>query len=176
MPECGVRVRNLIGANSSFRREAFEIAGMFRHGMGRSAGKRPLGCEETEFCIKVSQRSPGSVLLFDSRAVVRHLVPADRCRFSYFRARCYAEGLSKAMVTASVGVGDGLAAERRYTTRTLPGGIARALGDVRRGDWSGFGRAAAIIAGFAATATGYAAGAAGAAGRPALPAGTGRGA
>jgi len=161
MPERGAVVRNLIGANSSFRREAFEIGGRFRHGMGRSAGKRPLGCEETEFCIKVSQRSPGSVLLFDNRAVVRHLVPAERCRFSYFRARCYAEGLSKAMMTASVGVGDGLAAERRYATRTLPGGIARALGDVRHGDWSGFGRAAAIIVGFAATAAGYTAGAAG---------------
>jgi glucosyl-dolichyl phosphate glucuronosyltransferase len=160
MPECGARARNLIGANSSFRREAFEIAGMFRSSMGRCAGKRPLGCEETEFCIRLTQRSPGSVLLFDNRAFVTHRVPADRCRFSYFRARCYAEGLSKAMVTASVGVSDGLAAERRYTTRTLPGGIARALGDVLRGDWAGFGRAAAIIAGFAATATGYAAGAA----------------
>jgi len=158
MPEARLPVRNLIGANSSFRREAFGLAGGFRNGTGRSAAGQPPGCAETEFCIRLSQRSPGSLLLFDNRAVVRALVPADRCRFSYFRARCYAEGLSKAMVTASVGVSAGLAAERRYTTRTLPGGIARAVGDLLRGDWSGFGRGGAIIVGFAAAAAGYAEG------------------
>lgn len=158
MPEPGLPVRNLLGANASFRRQAFDLAGGFRNGIGRSAGKRPLGCEETEFCIRLSQRSPGSVLLFDNRAVVRHLVPVDRCRFSYFRARCYAEGLSKAMVTARVGVSDGLAAERRYSTRTLPAGVAGAVGDLLHGDWSGLGRAGAIIAGLAATGAGYAVG------------------
>lgn len=173
MPESHLPVRNLLGANASFRREAFELAGRFRNGIGRSAGKRPLGCEETEFCIRLSQRSPRSVLIFDNRAVVRHLVPADRCRFSYYRARCYAEGLSKALVTASVGVHDGLAAERRYTTSTLPSGIAQAVGDVRRGDWSGLGRAGAIVAGFAAAAAGYVVGAVS---RRALPPGTRHGA
>ena len=173
MPESGRRVRNLIGANSSFRREAFELAGGFRHDIGRSAGKRPFGGEETEFCIRLSQRSPETVLLFDNRAVVRYLVRAERSTFSYFRARCYAEGLSKAMVTAGVGVGDGLASERRYTTRTLPAGIARAVTDLLRGDRSGLGRAGAITAGFAAAAAGYAVGTAS---RHALPAGNRRGA
>ena len=37
------------------------------------------------------------------RAVIRHRVPAQRSTFRYFRRRCYAEGLSKAMVTRSVG-------------------------------------------------------------------------
>lgn len=158
MPQSRGPVRNLLGANASFRRDAFEIAGGFRNGIGRSAARRPLGCEETEFCIRVSQRSPGSVFLFDDRAVVWHQVPAGRCRFSYFRARCYAEGLSKALVTASVGAGDGLAAERQYATRTLPGALARAAADLLRGDLSGSGRAAAIVTGFAATAAGYIAG------------------
>jgi glucosyl-dolichyl phosphate glucuronosyltransferase len=173
MPESSRQVRNLIGANSSFRREAFGLAGGFRNGIGRSAGKRPLGCEETEFCIRISQLSPGSVFLFDDRAVVRHLVPANRCRFSYFHARCYAEGLSKAMVTARVGISDGLATERRYTTRTLPVAIARAMSDLLHGDWSGFGRASAIIVGFSAAAAGYAVGTAS---RHALLAGSRRGA
>ena len=132
MPEPGTPVRNLLGGNSSFRREAFELAGGFQNGIGRSAGKRPLGCEETEFCIRLSQRSPGSVLLFDERAMIWHLVPPDRSRFSYFQPRCYAEGLSKALVTASVGTRDGLSAERRYTTRTLPLGVARGLADAVR--------------------------------------------
>jgi glucosyl-dolichyl phosphate glucuronosyltransferase len=158
MPETRAPVRNLLGGNASFRREAFELAGGFQNGIGRSAGKRPLGCEETEFCIRVSQSSPESVFLFDNRAMISHLVPAERCRFAYFRARCYAEGLSKALVTASVGTGDGLASERRYTTRTLPAGVVRGVSDAARGDSSGLGRAGAIIAGLAATAAGYAVG------------------
>ena len=158
MPETRAPVRNLLGGNASFRREAFEIAGGFRTGIGRSAGKRPLGCEETEFCIRVSQHSPGAVFLFDDRSRIWHLVPAERCRFSYFRSRCYAEGLSKAQVTASVGAADGLSAERRYTTRVLPLGVARGTADALRGDLSGLGRAGAIAAGVSATVAGYAAG------------------
>ena len=90
--------------------------------------------------------------------MIWHLVPADRSRFSYFRARCYAEGLSKALVTASVGAGDGLSSERRYTTRTLPSGVAAGLADAFRGDVSGLTRAGAITAGLTATVAGYAAG------------------
>jgi glucosyl-dolichyl phosphate glucuronosyltransferase len=158
MPESRAPVRNLLGGNASFRREAFELAGGFQNGIGRSAGKRPLGCEETEFCIRLSQRSPGSVLLFDHRAMIWHLVPPERCRFSYFRSRCYAEGLSKALVTASVGASDGLSAERHYTTRTLPGGVVRGIADLRHADLAGLGRSAAIVTGLAATAAGYSAG------------------
>jgi len=158
MPEVRAPVRNLLGGNASFRREAFEIAGGFQNGIGRSAGKRPLGCEETEFCIRVSQRSPESVFLFDNRSVIWHLVTPERCRFSYFRSRCYAEGLSKALVTASVGAADGLATERRYTTRVLPLGVAHGVADAVHGDLPGLGRAGAIVAGVTTTAAGYAAG------------------
>lgn len=53
------QVRNLLGGNASFRREVFSIAGGFPSHMGRtSADRRPLGCEETEFCIRVAQRRP----------------------------------------------------------------------------------------------------------------------
>ena len=155
MPESRAPVRNLLGGNASFRRAAFDLAGAFQNGIGRSAGKRPLGCEETEFCIRLGLRSPGSVLLFDNRAVIKHSVPADRCRFSYFWSRCYAEGLSKAQVTASVGVRHGLSAERRYMVRTLPSGMAQGVADALRGDLPGLGRAGAIAAGLAATMAGY---------------------
>lgn len=158
MPESRAPVRNLLGGNASFRREAFEIAGGFQNGIGRSAGKRPLGCEETEFCIRISQRSPGSVFLFDNRSKIWHLVPPERCRFSYFRARCYAEGLSKALVTASVGVADGLSSERRYTTKVLPLGVMGGMADAVHGDLPGLGRAAAIVTGVTATVAGYSAG------------------
>jgi glucosyl-dolichyl phosphate glucuronosyltransferase len=156
MPPSGAQVRNLLGGNMSFRREVFDIVEGFQAGIGRSADKRPLGCEETEFCIKLTQRSPGTVLIMDHRAVVWHFVSDKRCRFSYFLSRCYAEGISKAQVTANVGSGDGLANERSYVTRTLPLGVLRGTADVFRGHPSGFGRAGAIIAGLGMTAIGYA--------------------
>ncbi len=152
-------VRNLLGGNASFRREAFAIAGGFPVGIGRSAAiKRPLGCEETEFCIRLNQRSPGTVLLYHDGAVIRHRVPATRARFDYFRSRCYAEGLSKAMVTRLVGAGDGLSTERSYTTRTLRRGVRTGITDAARGDRAGLGRAGAIVAGLAWASAGYAMG------------------
>jgi glucosyl-dolichyl phosphate glucuronosyltransferase len=158
MPTHRAPVRNLLGGNASFRREVFDAIGGFKSGIGRAQGKRPLGCEETEFCIRLNQQMPGAVLLFDDRATIWHRVSAERTRFAYYRARCYAEGLSKAMVTRSVGAGDGLSSERRYITRTLPRGVARGLADALRGDRAGLGRAGAIIAGLGATMAGYAVG------------------
>jgi glucosyl-dolichyl phosphate glucuronosyltransferase len=156
MPDSGLPVRNLIGVNMSFRREAFELVDEgFRTGVGRIAGKRPLGCEETEFCIKLGQRAPGSILVTEQRAIASHWVPDNRCRFSYFMSRCFAEGISKAQVAAEVGQGDGLSSERRYVTRTLPLGVAKGVADLLRGDFGGPGRSAAIVMGLSATAAGY---------------------
>jgi glycosyltransferase involved in cell wall biosynthesis len=155
MPTSRAPVRNLHGGNASFRREVFGEVGGFRSGIGRSASKRPLGCEETEFCIRLSQRRPGSVMIVDDRAMIWHLVPAARCRFAYFRARCYAEGISKAVVASMVGAGDGLSDERRYTTRTLPQGVMRGLLDFGRGHPAGRGRAGAMVVGLAAATAGY---------------------
>lgn len=151
-------VRNLMGGNCSFRAGAFELAGGFTTGIGRGSGPRPLGCEETEFCIRLGHRSPGAVMLFDDRAVIWHRVPPERARFGYFRARCYAEGLSKALVTRSVGARDGLSSERAHVLRALPRGAIRGLRDTVRGDLGGLGRAAAIVTGLSCTAFGYAAG------------------
>jgi glycosyltransferase involved in cell wall biosynthesis len=151
-------IRNLMGGNASFRREVFDVAGGFRSGIGRTASGRPLGCEETEFCIRLRQAAPETVLLYDDNAVIWHRVPVERARFAYFRSRCYAEGLSKALVTRSVGVGDGLASERRHALVALPRGVARGLRAAVTGDPSGLGRAASIVAGLAFTTFGYAAG------------------
>jgi hypothetical protein len=154
------RVRNVLGGNACFRRSVFDVAGGFPTHIGRTSGNsRPLGCEETEFCIRVSQRLPGTVFLFEPRAVIGHRVPAPRERFAYFRARCYAEGLSKAAVTRSVGVADGLSVERGYAAVTLRRGVLRGLGDAVRGDLSGLGRSGAISAGLLAAVTGYVRGA-----------------
>jgi len=161
MPTRRAPVRNLLGGNASFRREVFDKVGGFTTGIGRGKGKRPLGCEETEFCIRLHQQLPGSVLLFDEQALIWHRVRDDRRRFRYYRSRCYAEGLSKAMVTKNVGTQDGLSSERAYATRTLPLGVGRGVVDALRGDRAGLGRAGAIVAGLASVTAGYAAGVAG---------------
>lgn len=155
MPPSGAPVRNLLGGNMSFRREQFDVVGGFRPDIGRGAGKRPLGCEETEFCIRLAQYSPGTILVMDHRAIIHHFVSDKRCRFSYFLSRCYAEGISKAQVTANVGTNAGLAAERTYVTQTLPLGVLSGVIDLFRGQPAGLGRAGGIIVGLGTTATGY---------------------
>ena len=159
MPPSGAPVRNLMGGNMSFRREVFDfVPEGFRTDLGRSMDKRPLGCEETEFCIKLRERKPDVKLVMEHRARIWHYVPAIRCRFSYFVARCYAEGLSKARMSASVGWEAGLSSERGYATRVLPLGVARGAADICCGDIGGLGRVGAIVAGLCVTGGGYIAG------------------
>lgn len=154
LPLAQAPIRNPIGANMAFRREAFADAGGFSHGIGR-VGKTPLGCEETELAIRVRARRRDATILQVPGAAVDHLVTAERTRWAYFRARCWAEGLSKALVTDAVGTDAGLASERTYATRVLPAGVLRGLRDALRGDVSGLRRAAAIVAGLAITTAGF---------------------
>jgi glycosyltransferase involved in cell wall biosynthesis len=157
MPEFAGPVRNLIGANMSFRRDVFDVVGGFNEGVGR-VGAVPLGCEETEICIRAGSRWPGRSFRYEPQARVHHQVPADRGRWSYFRARCYGEGLSKAAVSRLAGATRGLESERAYVRRTLPRGVVRGLNDGMRADRSGLRRAGAIMLGLATTTAGYARG------------------
>jgi glycosyltransferase involved in cell wall biosynthesis len=158
LPPGRVRVRNVLGGNASFRRSAFDAAGGFATGIGRDGDKRPLGCEETELCIRLTRARPEAILLIDDRAVIHHRVPGAREHFRYFRTRTFAEGLSKALVARSVGADKGLESERRYTTRVLPAGVARGLRDALLARTGGAGRAGAIVAGVLTAAGGYAVG------------------
>ena len=158
LPQVAATVRNLIGANMCFRREVCESVGGFRSGIGR-VGTKPLGCEETELCIRAHQLWPYRKFLYEPRAVVHHHVPEPRTRWSYFRSRCLAEGISKARVARLVGAGDGLASERTHALKTLPCGVARAVKDmIFRGDPSALARAGAIVVGLGITSAGYIAG------------------
>jgi GT2 family glycosyltransferase len=157
LPTRRAPVRNLIGASMSLRREVFDIAGGFRTGIGR-VGPVPLGCEETELCIRARRCRRDGVFLYEPRARVAHRVPRSRTTWRYFCSRCFAEGISKALVSSTTGSGDALAAERVFVRRTLPSGVLRGFADARRGDPWGLVRAAAIVAGLVLTTLGYAAG------------------
>ena len=156
MPESVEPVRNMLGCNMSFRREVFGSAGGFRDTLGRFGGKLLLSCEETEFCIRANRRFPQNKIIHEPRARVNHKVPVQRATWYYYRMRCYAEGLSKALVANYVGTGDGLASERKYTLHVLPLGILRGIRDsIQRGNLTGMLRASAIIAGLVITTLGY---------------------
>ena len=150
-------VRNVMGCNMAFRREVFESGLRFSPAIGRK-GNDSGGCEETELCIQVRRRWSESAVVFEPRAVVRHRVPPSRCSWAYFARRCYAEGRSKARVSALVGPEDALSSEWDYTRRTLPRGLARGLRDAVTGEVRGLARSAAIVAGLGLTSAGYARG------------------
>jgi glycosyltransferase involved in cell wall biosynthesis len=120
-------VRNLIGANMSFRADALARAGGFRSDLGRT-GEGGGGCEETELCIRAGRLAAGTAW-FEPRAIVHHFVPRERTTSRYLRRRCFEEGLSKSVVAALVGKDDGLSAERSYVFGALP---RAAMREVRR--------------------------------------------
>jgi GT2 family glycosyltransferase len=158
MPRVAAPVRNLIGANMSFRREVFDTVGGFTDGLGR-VGSRPLGCEETELGIRLRQWRAGVRLVYEPAAVVRHRVTTDRMAWRYFCSRCYAEGLSKAMVSRLVGARDALDTERRYVRSVLPRAMVRGLDPRQQHRSAGIARVGAMVAGLALATAGYARGA-----------------
>ncbi|HKT03731.1 MAG TPA: glycosyltransferase family 2 protein [Rugosimonospora sp.] len=150
LPERPAPVRNPIGSSMSFRRVAMRSIDGFRDGVGRT-GTVPLGCEETEFAIRLGRAYPGRRVIYDPGILADHWVSPDRAAWSYFRARCWAEGLSKAAVQALVGADDALRSERRYLLRVLPAAVLHGL--ARPGP--GWGRAAAVLTGLGYTGAGY---------------------
>jgi hypothetical protein len=142
----------------SFRTEELRQIGGFREGIGR-IGTVPLGCEETEACIRMARQFPGGQIRFEPTARVHHHVPAERATWRYLLRRCWAEGLSKAQVAALTGRSSALADEREYATHTLPRAIAHALGESVYGMRAGpLSRAVVVIAGLTVTTTGFIAG------------------
>jgi hypothetical protein len=148
-------VRNLIGANMSFRTALARQSGAFRSELGR-VGATPLGCEETEFCVRMATVVPGATFLYEPTALVHHQVPAARATPRYFLHRCWSEGLSKAAVARVTDRTAALSSERSYATSTLPRAVARqALAAFRERSVQPLGQAAAVGAGLLTTAAGY---------------------
>ena len=73
LPDTVAPQRNLIGAAMSFRRSLFDEVGHFDTAMGR-VGTLPLGCEETEFALRVREAFAGTKLVHVPLARVHHHV------------------------------------------------------------------------------------------------------
>jgi GT2 family glycosyltransferase len=154
LPERRAEVRNVIGACMAFRRNVFTEVGVFRTEVGR-VGTLPVGCEETELCIRIRQRFPEAVIEHLPEAKVAHRVTEDRTTWRYFLRRCFGEGVSKAEIGRFVGKADALASERRYVVNVLPRAAGLNVAKALTGCPAAAGRATAIVSGLAATSLGY---------------------
>ncbi len=160
-PTSQAPVRNLMGCNMSMRRDVAVHAGGFSENLGR-VGRTPLGCEETELCIRIRERDSAARILFEPAANVLHRVSPDRLTWSYLVRRSHAEGVSKATVAADVGHDAALETERSYVATVLPRAVARGLfgaaGPGVVGWWHGVRGAAAVVVCLGATVVGFARG------------------
>lgn len=149
-------VRNLIGAAMALRREVFETVGGFVIGVGRGEGDLPLGCEETELCMRAARAFPDATFVMSASADCGHKVPAARASWAYFAKRCVAEGISKARIASLSADANSLHVERNYVARTLSKAVATSLIDLVRGrDVCGAAKAFAILLGLATATIGY---------------------
>jgi GT2 family glycosyltransferase len=157
-PEVKAEVRNPIGANMSFRRSSFDQAGLFDASVGRTfTSSRPLGCEETEFSIRLRRLSPGARIIYEPRAAVYHHIDQSRASWRYFLGRCHAEGCSKARVSRLSGASAALSSERSYVTHTIIRAVRRELSGVfrRGGQKDSLLRLAALSLGTLSATAGY---------------------
>ncbi len=155
LPLKSAPIRNLIGCNMAFRKEVFQTVGEFQIGMGR-VGTLPVGCEETELCIRARQHWPEKIFQYEPQAAVLHRVPRERATLRYFLTRCYSEGISKAKVARLVGASDGLSSEWKYSLGTLPMGMLRGFGQfIKRLQPAGLAKVVIIPAGLIVTTVGY---------------------
>ena len=149
-------VRNVIGAAMCVRRSVFERVGGFVDGIGRARSGLPLGCEETELCLRANAAFPGKTFVFQPSARCGHHVSRDRMTWRYFAVRCYAEGVSKAHISALRGARAALSAEWTYVRSTI---FIAALRECWRGLFSAeparFLKAFALVFGLAITTGGY---------------------
>jgi glucosyl-dolichyl phosphate glucuronosyltransferase len=147
-------VRNLHGASMCMSRALFDRVGGFDSRLGRKSRGLPMGCEETEICVRAATAIPGARFVYDDTVTVRHKVGTSRQTWRYFLRRCFAEGLSKSKFAVLNQRGE-LSTEWNYVRGTLAMGFFWAL---RRGllslDANGFLRAGAIIGGLATATAG----------------------
>ena len=145
-----------MGCNMSFRSQVFDIVGGFDEGVGR-VGTTPLGCEETELCIRLRQERPDVEIVFEPDAVVDHSVTVDRTTWRYLRKRAYAEGVSKALISGDVGR-DAMTTEVAYGRKVLPAAVVRDSRSWLGGDRSAGQSVGAIPLTLGMFAAGYAVG------------------
>jgi glycosyltransferase involved in cell wall biosynthesis len=90
-----------LGANMSFRRDAFDRAGYWDNNFGRH-GNTLRGQEQREWCLRA--RAAGLRGYYLPDAIVHHLIPKRRLNKAYFRSWFYWNGISRAILYQKLGV------------------------------------------------------------------------
>lgn len=110
-----------------------------------TSGDRPGIAAMKDSASDVAKREPGEGTAHPTVSVI---IP------TYTKAR-WVQGWGKAAMAHMDGFDESTSLERYYAVRTLPAGVGRGLADAVRGDVSGLGRSAAIVAAFSVTVGGY---------------------
>jgi len=97
LPLDGNMIRNVPGCNMAFRKTAFDKAGFFRSEIG-GLKRTPRGGEEADFCLRIKQKIPKALIIYEENATIHHKVPSWRLNFKYLFQRSYNEGFYKRMV------------------------------------------------------------------------------
>jgi GT2 family glycosyltransferase len=149
-------VRNPIGCSMAFRSSVFAQVGDFAHDLGR-VGTIPLGCEETELGLRVN--SAGGRIVLAQRSVVDHFVPQHRASARYIVRRCYAEGISKAVVRRLAAhhdaSGGSLGPEVRYLVDLGAGVVRSPVEAIRHRTPKALGRGVLLPVALAAAGVGF---------------------
>jgi len=145
LPTKAAPILHMIGTTMAVRRKDFmAIGGVHSDDHG-----------DMELSHRLLQSSPGSHLMYQPAAVVRHYVHPDRLTWAYFWRRCFYVNRSKAAAFRELGPAANLRAERRFAQRALTRGFARGIRDAVSGDVGGLLRSICIVAGLALAGSGY---------------------
>ena len=80
------------GGNMAMRREVFDKVGLFNTSLGRT-GKRLIGGEESDLFERIAEA--GMECYYTPRAVMHHIIPAEKLTVCYFERLCYNTGVSQ---------------------------------------------------------------------------------
>ena len=83
------------GANFAIRAEAVRNVGLFDTSLGYK-DKNLITCEEAEFLLRLEKKGYG--IMVESRAIVRHVIPADRLTRKYLLHRHFGNGRGYALL------------------------------------------------------------------------------
>lgn len=145
------QVRNVWAGNMLVRAESFRQAGGFRIDFTKVGNRaRP---EDTEFCLRLTARNPGTVWVHNSSAVAHHKVPIERSTFRFFVQRCFNEGVGKVELGGLLGW-NLLTDEARYGTVVLPKAMLVHALSALHGDAGQARQLAAALVGTAAALVG----------------------
>jgi GT2 family glycosyltransferase len=150
-------IRNPIGCNMVFRRDALVAVGAFCTTFGKR-GRALQTCDETELGLRLEQAHGPGKIVFAPDARVHHFVPASRISWRLLLRRSISEGLAKGRLRRLY-KGGALAPERSYLRLLILRALPRLLGDsVRRRDYRPAAGALAIAVSLVITALTFLAG------------------